>query len=315
MILLMAKLATSGDLHEEICIASRCFRDRAGMSATNSDEEAYRAVCEAHNCGPSSPLSRFKDLLTTFVVPSLAAKLMQVRHPGSLQTLPRPLEKPLSAPNKYLRNSGELTSGRYGWPHDPFDEQNCVLGEFGSEPYLSLKAGDCAVDFSLIDENGAACRLGDLLITRPVVLTFGMITCPAYQLSKTAEAELVTRLHPHFHFVHVYTLEPHPKGSPAPDIGKPWELMYSHYPQAYTIEERDKLREKILNDHPECQRILLDDLDTDTLVNPVWSTYGPAPRPGFLIRRDGIIDTSQLWFNAAHLEAAARRLLREMQKS
>jgi len=36
---------------------------------------------------------------------------------------------------------------------------------------------------------------------------------------------------------------------------------------------------------------------------------GPAPRPGFLIRRDGIIDTSQLWFNAGHMEAAIRQLV------
>jgi hypothetical protein len=53
------------------------------------------------------------------------------------------------------------------------------------------------------------------------------------------------------------------------------------------------------------------DLNPDGLVNPVGSTCGPAPRPGFLIRQAGIIDTSQLWFAANPMQAAILRLLSE----
>lgn len=271
-----------------------------------TEANKYREVCGAHHSGLPGPLDGFKNWFQGGVVSTLATKVLEIRHPGTLETM---AAEPESEPGSRLRPSTELVSARYGWPQVDFSPQNSVIGEFGTEPYLSLRAGDSAVDFCLEDEHGQPCQLSELLQARPVVLTFGMVTCPAYQVSKASESDLVLRFSEQVHFLHLYTLEPHPKGSNAPDVGKPWELMYSNFSQAYTAEGRSALREKILSDHPDCQRILLDSLDPTELVNPVWSTYGPAPRPGFLIRRDGLIDTSQLWFAAGHMAAALNRLL------
>lgn len=274
-----------------------------------SEETDYRAACGAHRTGLPGILDSVVDLVQGVAVAGLAAKILELRHPGSLETLARPLATQEGAPGSALRPATELRSKRYGWPDEAFTLENSVMGEFKTEPWLSLRSGDPAVDFTLIDEHGEPCHLAELLESRPVMLTFGMYTCPAYQTSKASEVRLVNRFSDDVHFLHLYSLEPHPKGSNAPDVGKPWELMYSTHPQACTLADRDAMRSLILANHPDCQRILLDDLDPDGLVNPVWSTYGPAPRPGFLIRQDGIIDTSQLWFSAGHMEAAIRQLL------
>lgn len=269
------------------------------------DDPPYRAACDAHAQGALNLWEQLKSRVTAGVM----GTVLEIRHPGSLESIPRPVSEPEGPPGSRLRPASELSSKRYGWPDEEFTAENSVLGEFGTEPWLSLRAGDAAVDFTLPDEHDAPCHLGSLLESRPVVLTFGMYTCPAYQLSRTAEAELARKFGERLHFLHLYTLEPHPKGSNAPDVGRPWELRYSTYEQACTLADRDAMRRTILANHPDCQRILLDDLDPDGLVNPVWATYGPAPRPGFLIRQDGVIDTSQLWFNAGHMRAAIAQLV------
>ncbi len=272
-------------------------------------DDAYQGACDAHSTRQlPEPLASL-DRARAKLVGGVMNRVLSWRHPGTLQTLPRPLELPEATPCARLRPADDLVPSRYGWPAQDFSEENSVKGEFGTEPWLSLRAGDSAVDFTLSDQHGHACHLGTLLATKPVVLTFGMYTCPAYQMSKQAECELASTYADQVHFLHLYTLEPHPKGSNAPDIGAPWELHYSTYPQPESHAERIAMRALILADHPPTQHVLLDDLSPGHRVNPVWSTYGPAPRPGFLIRQDGLIDTSQLWFNASHLEGAILQLL------
>jgi hypothetical protein len=281
------------------------------MTASDESDPDYRQACNAHVSGLPGPLDKIKNWFGGQLASTVTAKFLELRHPGSLQIMARPLTEPQGAPASRLRPSEELLSGRYGWPEADFSPKNSVIGEFGTEPYLSLTAGDPAVDFCLEDEHGEPCHLAELLESKPVVLTFGMYTCPAYQISKASESLLVQSFFEQIHFLHLYTLEPHPKGSNAPDVGKPWELKYSTFPQPSTLDARKEMRQRILADHPDCQRVLLDSFDPEGLVNPIWSTYGPAPRPGFLIRKDGLIDTSQLWFSAGHMEAAIRQLIAE----
>jgi hypothetical protein len=54
---------------------------------------------------------------------------------------------------------------------------------------------------------------------------------------------------------------------------------------------------------------LVDGLDMDGLINPVWCTYGPAPNATYLIGQDGIIRLAERWTDGAHVEAAIRELL------
>lgn len=66
---------------------------------------------------------------------------------------------------------------------------------------MVLSAGDQAVDFTLWDLDGREWTLSSLLAARPVVLLWGMYTCPAFQVSyispeipsSTVQVEELTR--------------------------------------------------------------------------------------------------------------------------
>ena len=60
---------------------------------------------------------------------------------------------------------------------------------------------------------------------------------------------------------------------------------------------------------PGNQLVLVDDLIPGELNNPVWCTYGPCPNCSYLIDQDGIIHTTQIWFNAEGMEKAINDLL------
>jgi peroxiredoxin len=45
-----------------------------------------------------------------------------------------------------------------------------------------MAKGDAAIDFELRDIEGRAYRLSELLKDKPVVMIWGMYTCPAFQV-------------------------------------------------------------------------------------------------------------------------------------
>lgn len=83
-----------------------------------------------------------------------------------------------------LRPASELVSNCYNFPVANFDTFNSVKGVYGSSPHLVIETGSTAVDFTLHDTDGNPWNLGDALRNgqgKPVVLMWGMSTCPAYQ--------------------------------------------------------------------------------------------------------------------------------------
>lgn len=78
----------------------------------------------------------------------------------------------------------ELISNCFNFPEDGFGYGNSVKDTYGASPHLMRDLGALAVDFTLHDTNGTPWNLGDALEAgegKPVVLIFGMSTCPAYQ--------------------------------------------------------------------------------------------------------------------------------------
>jgi hypothetical protein len=49
-------------------------------------------------------------------IAAIATKVMEIRHPGSLESIARPLQLPPGAPGERLKPSSALKSRRYGWP-------------------------------------------------------------------------------------------------------------------------------------------------------------------------------------------------------
>ena len=83
-----------------------------------------------------------------------------------------------------LRPQSDLTSGCFDFPARNFDPKNCVEAVNGGHtPYLPMEAGDDAIDFTLHDLRGEAWSLAETLnrTDAPVVMIWGMITCPGFQ--------------------------------------------------------------------------------------------------------------------------------------
>ena len=81
-------------------------------------------------------------------------------------------------------------------------------------------------------------------------------------------------------------------------------MEYSTKSQSYTYDERVAAAQDILPLVEGNQVLLVDDLVPGERNNPVWCTYGTCPNCSYLIHRDGIIHTTQDWFDAGEMERA-----------
>ena len=110
------------------------------------------------------------------------------------------------------------------------------------------------------------------------------------------------------HIVHIYVIEPHPK---APDISPysaiVWESDYSTERQPMSYPER-VAKAKLVRPFIEGRQTQLVDELSPRSDNPVWCTYGPCPKCGFLIGQDGVIDTVMHWADPVAMEARIRGL-------
>lgn len=90
----------------------------------------------------------------------------------------------LALANADLLPQTELITDCYNFPQESFDTRNNVKNSYGSSPHLMLETGDSAIDFTLHDTDGEPWNLREALEAgngKPVVLIWGMSTCPAYQ--------------------------------------------------------------------------------------------------------------------------------------
>lgn len=111
-------------------------------------------------------------------------------------------------------------------------------------------------------------------------------------------------------FLIVYTLEAHPLGTNNPYSQREVPSKYSRDPdgapigQPQTYEQRAILAVKAGSEDGILPTIIIDSMD-----NPVWSTYGPAPNIAYLIGIDGSILLKQPWYDPKAMEAAIKALL------
>lgn len=119
------------------------------------------------------------------------------------------------------------------------------------------------------------------------------------------------------HFLHVYVLEAHPMSpDPSPYSGAVWEVEgLSTIPQARTMELRREYAEMTRELLVPGQIQVIDELDPEGLINPVWCTYGPAPNSTYIIGQDGVIRFAESWTDLENVEAALIELLEEDAKS
>eukprot|EP00903_Cladosiphon_okamuranus_P007159 g6951.t1 len=232
-----------------------------------------------------------------------------------------------------LRPETELTSNCFDFPENNFDRGSCIMAvNGGNTPYLPLETGGDAIDFTLHDLEGRPWNLGEALeqADQPVVMIFGMWTCPAFQGYGTTppwdmsaywnERELVEAYKGQATFVHVYGPEPHPS-TPGTnfDKGIMWQNYWSVLPQQKTYGERVATAERIVDMIHPAQKILVDYLPGNRyseLIQPVWCSYAMGARPVTVITPDGKVFFQRGWFHSKHVAGALEEYscLRERQQ-
>eukprot|EP00904_Undaria_pinnatifida_P008240 jgi/Undpi1/4546/HiC_scaffold_18.g07900.m1 len=227
---------------------------------------------------------------------------------------------PLSARGE-LRPQSELTSNCFNFPEDDFDRANCIAAiNDGNTPYLPMSVGDDAIDFTLHDLDGEAWNLGETLeaTEMPVVMIWGMLTCPGFQglgteppwdeCSYWEENALVDEYKNRATFVHLYGPEPHPV-SPATnfDKGIQWQSFWSVVRQPRSYFERRDMAARISDVIHPAQTILTDYFPGNPysdLNQPVWCSYVVGARGVTVVSPDGKIFFQRGWFHSSHTALA-----------
>lgn len=177
------------------------------------------------------------------------------------------------------------------------------------------RVGAAAPDFTLRDVDGATVSLSDLVGERPVVLQLGSHTCPVYRYRRHWMDDLIADYGDRVDFRIVYTLEAHPKGSKSPYAEGIWVSLPNRVsgvllPQPATFEER-LARARFSRDRLGLdQSVLVDGMD-----NRVWSAYGAASSPAFVLDRHGTVALAQVWIEPREIRAVLDRLLADTRSS
>mmetsp|Transcript_7615 Transcript_7615/g.9906 ORF Transcript_7615/g.9906 Transcript_7615/m.9906 type:complete len:231 (+) Transcript_7615:323-1015(+) len=178
-----------------------------------------------------------------------------------------------------------------------------------------------AIDFSLHDLSGKPYSLSELLEEKPVVLIWGMYTCPAYQglgdyynqspfdqASYIDEYDVVENYHKQVTFVHLYGPEPHPIAPDSNFDQGTYRINYwSIVRQATSYDDRLEMATKISpNIHPES--LLLPDYlpgnPYNGKTNSIWCSYASGARTAMLIGRNGEVLYTEDWFHKTNLSTA-----------
>ncbi|CAN0150810.1 unnamed protein product [Ectocarpus fasciculatus] len=223
--------------------------------------------------------------------------------------------------NAELRPESDLTSNCFDFPANNFDRENSIKAvNGGNTPYLPLTVGRDAVDFTLHGLDGQRWNLGETLerTDLPVVMVWGMFTCPGFQGYGTSppwdkcgyrdEYDLVEAYEGKATFVHLYGPEPHP-AMPGTnfDVGTTWQAFWSVYPQAKSYDERRSMAERISSLIHPSQKILVDYLPGNPyseLIQPVWCSYSMGARPVTVVTPDGKLFFQRGWFHSGHVSRA-----------
>ena len=208
-----------------------------------------------------------------------------------------------------LRPSEDLEEKLFGWPEDDFSPDNCVTAKFAVEPYKQKSAGEFAVDFALPKVGGGIVCLKNLLSEKPVLVTSVALSCP-HCMAWSGAMKSFAEAHPEIHCVAVAVMQPHPQAPEKSfENGKVWDMMYSNGVQQHrTVADRMKFSANVIQKELGDQWTVLAD-DLDSKMNPYWSTYGPAPRAGYIIHTTGLIVYSMLWWEPPRAEAGLKAYL------
>lgn len=182
--------------------------------------------------------------------------------------------------NVSLLPESSLATDCYEFPKKSFSRSNCVKCSFGFSPHIPVTVGESVPDFTL-----SGTSLSSLLtIGKPVVLVWGMWTCPAFrglggtkpmdECSYRHEYDLIETYSDSVIFIHLMGPEPHPI---TPDVnfdsGKTLMNYWSTVSQPRTWADRTALALRVAPLlHPSAIFLVdtFEDNPNDPRNSPVW---------------------------------------------
>ena len=229
-----------------------------------------------------------------------------------------------SAAESGLRPESELTHSCFGFPAENFNRNNAIKATYGASPHTAgeLSVGEQAYDFTLTDLDGTKHTLSDKLAEKPVLLLWGMWTCPAYQglgtekpfdqCSYKDEWDLTETYKDSVSIIHLVGPEPHPTTPDTNfDTGKQLMNYWSTVRQPKTMANRIEMAKKVKEyTHPNAL-LLVDSLSSEEgeANQGVWCTMGLGARTSVLIGMDGLVKFKEDWFRADNTANAIEKVL------
>ncbi len=193
-----------------------------------------------------------------------------------------------------------INSGLLPAPGDTIQSFVPYIDSTGAFMDGGFQVGDHVNDFILYDTANAPYQLSQLLATgKPVFLTTGSFTCPAYRSSMDQVLpDLVAMFGTQVIFLNIYTLEAHPL---SPDIS-PLSGIVNVPPQNYadsallhqhvTYGDRmNAVATSMAALGAPCKVLL------DGPGNEYWSAFGPSPNNGYLITQNGWVFSKYGWLH------------------
>ncbi|MEO1367251.1 MAG: deiodinase-like protein, partial [Acidobacteriota bacterium] len=179
-------------------------------------------------------------------------------------------------------------------------------------PAWARGGGRPAPDFVLeTADGGDRVRLQDLVGEKPVVVQLGSHSCPVYRYRRHTMDNLWEDYADRVHFVVVYTTEAHPVGSKSPYSDGEWDPMINKLTDVRVTEPASLEERRDVAASSKAELGLPVPVLIDTMDNAVWSAYGEAASPAFVIDRRGDIALSQPWVHPREIRATLERLLAE----
>ncbi len=171
--------------------------------------------------------------------------------------------------------------------------------------------GEPAPAFTLETPDGESVALSELVGERPLVLQVGSWTCPVFRYRRFGMEDLWRDYAGRVDFLIVYSREAHPVGSPSPyrperDEWVPWinRVAGVDADDPGSLEER-RVRASTVAGKLEHAPILV----VDGMDDRVWSLYGSAPSPAYVLDREGRVVLRQVWTDPEEIRHTLDRLL------
>lgn len=166
-----------------------------------------------------------------------------------------------------------------------------------------------APDFGLPSVDGAQVELADLIGDQPIVLQLGSRSCPVFRNRRHWVEGLIEDYGDRVRFVVVYTLEAHPAGSKSPYSDDEWLTWFNRL-AGVRIAQPSSLEERTAQARLTREKLgLSSEVLVDTLDDRVWSAYGAASSPAFVIDREGRVALRQVWIEPREIRRTLDRLL------